>query len=97
MLEQMMQSIDPLPDLTDLLRRPAWQARSACRGQGIRKFFPGEGRAVIRETRHLCAGCQVSEECLTFALGNPSLKGVWAGTSERARRQMRAAERHESC
>ena len=95
MLEAMMQSVNALPDLGDFLRRPDWQARSSCRGLDIRGFFP-EGKAFGLKTLGICASCAVSAECLEFALAKPSLKGLWAGTSERERARMRVAMRAES-
>jgi len=86
----MMRSEEPLPDITELLRRPSWQRDAACRGEGVKEFFPAEGSSPFRGAA-LCAKCKVSEECLNYALENPSLKGVWAGTSERGRRRMRQA------
>ena len=95
MVEAMMQSVNALPDLGNFLRRPDWRARSACRGQDIRGFFP-DGRALGLETLRVCARCPVSVECLEFALAKPSLKGLWAGTSERERGRMRVAMRRGS-
>ena len=77
------------PDF-DLVRRPSWQRYAACRGQDIEEFFPAEGSGATR-TAAICARCPVAEECLAYALDNPGLKGVWAGTSERRRRRMRMA------
>jgi hypothetical protein len=88
-VEAIMRSVDP-PDLSDLLRRPAWHRHAACRGNGITDFFPPEGSSPVRAA-DICALCPVSAQCLEYALDNPSLKGVWAGTSERRRRRMRAA------
>jgi Transcription factor WhiB len=79
-----------LPDVAELLRRPAWQKHAACRGMGVKDFFPPEGSSPLRAAA-VCRRCPVAAECLQYALENPSLKGVWGGTSERARRRMRIA------
>ena len=55
---------------------------------GVENFFPAEGGSLKPATM-ICQRCIVSSECLSFALANPSLKGVWAGTSERRRRAIR--------
>ena len=89
-IDAIMRSVEPLPDLNDLVRRPSWQRYAACRGQGIEEFFPEEGSGATRAAA-ICAPCPVAEECLAYALDNPALKGVWAGTSERRRRRMRMA------
>ncbi len=68
--------------------RPAWHARAACRGVGTEVFFPADQLTFTR-ARQICAGCEVRAECLEFALEHPSLKGIWAGLSERARARAR--------
>jgi WhiB family redox-sensing transcriptional regulator len=88
--EAAMRSLDPLPDLSLLLQRPAWQHQAACRGRGVEDFFPPDGSSRIRAALQ-CARCPVAKECLDYALEHPSLKGIWAGTSERARNRMRAS------
>lgn len=94
-LELMMRLLDDASELDGFLRRPRWQARSACRNLDTREFFP-EGTGLSQDVRRICAACPVSVECLTFALADPSLKGVWAGTTERGRGRIRAAMRRES-
>jgi WhiB family redox-sensing transcriptional regulator len=85
-----MASVEPLPDLGSLLQRPAWQHRAACRGRGVTDFFPPDGSSRVRAAV-VCDRCPVATECLGYALEHPSIKGVWAGTSERGRHRMRAA------
>ena len=85
-----MRSAEPLPDLSSLLQRPAWQLRAACRGRGVEEFFPPDGSSRVRASV-MCGRCPVAKECLDYALEHPSLKGVWAGTSERGRHRMRVA------
>ena len=44
--------------------------------------------------RAVCEGCPVRPECLAYALRLSALyllPGIWAGTSERGRRQLRRA------
>jgi WhiB family transcriptional regulator, redox-sensing transcriptional regulator len=89
-VEAMMLSTEPLPDVAELFKRPAWQQQAACRGAGTARFFPAEGSSLMR-ARRVCARCPVSDECLRYALAHPSLKGIWAGTSERRRRKLRVA------
>ena len=85
-----MRSLEPLPDLSSLLQRPVWHRRAACRGRGVEDFFPPDGSSRLRASV-LCVRCPVAKECLEYALDHPSLKGVWAGTSERGRHRMRVA------
>jgi len=69
----------------------AWQREAACRGLGLDEsrtmFFPARGESV-EHARAICDGCPVSTECLDFALENHCI-GVWGGTTERQRRQLR--------
>ena len=62
--------------------RPDWQAHAACRDLHPDVFFDGPlGRA-----KAVCATCTVKADCLAYALPDPSLLGVWGGTTERQRR-----------
>jgi hypothetical protein len=90
-VELLMQSDERLGelDLIDvLLERPEWHARAACRGMGTERFFPSDHLALL-DARRVCAGCEVSRECHDFAMAVPSLKGIWAGLSERGRARVR--------
>jgi hypothetical protein len=90
LMEAMMLLTEPLPEMGQLLTRPAWQEQAACRGTGLERFFPSEGSSLIQAKR-VCSRCPVADECLRYALAHPSLKGIWAGTSERRRRKLRVA------
>jgi WhiB family redox-sensing transcriptional regulator len=78
-----------LPDLTELLGRPAWMARAACRGEDPALFFPSLGANAAR-ARAICATCSVRQECLSYALEHGESAGVWGGTAERERRKLRS-------
>jgi len=69
----------------------AWQREAACRGLGLGEsqtiFFPSRGESV-EDARAICEGCPVVAECLDFALEHHCI-GVWGGTTERQRRQLR--------
>ncbi|MGO9150878.1 MAG: WhiB family transcriptional regulator [Acidimicrobiales bacterium] len=78
-------------DAHDPMVRLDWQARAACQGMGSDLFFPTNGNALGPATR-ICARCPVLEQCRTIALDDPSLYGIWAGTSGRERRRLRAEE-----
>lgn len=49
---------------------------------------PGDGQKV-REAKRLCAGCPVEAECLAYALEH-GLVGVWGGTTEAERLDLKA-------
>jgi WhiB family redox-sensing transcriptional regulator len=81
-----------LPTLNDLIGRPAWQRRAACRGEGTAHFVVGRGAhgGYVR-AKALCDTCPVSAECLQYALDDVDLVGYWANTTGAERRQMREA------
>ena len=80
----------PLPDPLRIYAalRPPWMAEGLCRGQPAEVFFPAKG-ASLAPARELCAACPSRAPCLAYAMANPELVGVWAGTSARERRALR--------
>ena len=76
--------------LVDLFRRPAWMARAACWSVGTEGFIVDKGG---RHTRLVCEECEVRAECLETALADSELVGLWGGTIDRERRQMRRGAR----
>jgi WhiB family redox-sensing transcriptional regulator len=78
------------------LTRPAWMRRAACRGEDLRLFFPGRtgaARTLLGEARAVCSTCPVVDACRDYAVDNLVHHGVWGGTSERQRRQIRRDRR----
>jgi WhiB family redox-sensing transcriptional regulator len=65
-----------------------WVQRAACRGSGFGPYFP-QGGASAGPAKAVCARCPVRTECLAFALEHPQLQGVWGGTSDAERRELR--------
>jgi WhiB family redox-sensing transcriptional regulator len=78
--------------LEGLIQRPEWQRRAACRGAGIRMFFPERGEPTA-PARSVCAHCPVSDECRAFAVEDPDIVGVWGNTSGRERQRSRGRSR----
>ena len=81
-------SCDPIVD-------PLWQELAACRGMTPEIFFPESG-ATLAPARRVCAGCPVAQECRSVAIADPSLQGIWGGTSARERDRLRRAVRDGS-
>jgi WhiB family redox-sensing transcriptional regulator len=79
-----------LPDLSELLGRPEWMERAACRGEDPALFFPSVGGNAAK-ARTICAACSVRQECLSYALADPESAGVWGGIAERERRRLARA------
>lgn len=58
-------------------------------------FFPED----YLDTKHLsmvrtiCNDCPISSGCLEYALKDPSLEGIWAGTTPRQRLKIRSRRR----
>ena len=72
-----------------------WMLRAVCRGANPGEFFPSEGAGVAAAQR-VCATCPVAVECLEYAMVNRIEQGVWGGTSERQRRDLRRRVRRQS-
>jgi WhiB family redox-sensing transcriptional regulator len=68
--------------------RPGWEPKAACRGTGTDLWFATDTEA-LEGARAVCGACPVRRDCLAYALASPKLLGIWAGTDERERQQMR--------
>jgi WhiB family redox-sensing transcriptional regulator len=64
-----------------------WASHASCRFADPELFFSDEGDAGY--ALRICAGCPVSEECLAWAVATRATYGVWGGTTEEERRQLR--------
>jgi WhiB family redox-sensing transcriptional regulator len=71
----------------DEIEQNAWMAKGACRNYEPSVFFPSDGVGVDR-ARKICATCNVTEDCLEYALLHRIDHGVWGGASERERRRI---------
>ena len=43
----------------------------------------------LERARAVCASCGVREECYQYAMDDPDLVGMWAGFTEKERRELR--------
>jgi hypothetical protein len=91
LLAAMMSGVD-VPGLAELIDEPAWMRDALCREYPEVSFVPGTGKR-LEPARRVCADCLVPRRCNGYAMADDSLEGVWGGTSERERRQLRAARR----
>jgi WhiB family transcriptional regulator, redox-sensing transcriptional regulator len=71
---------------------PEWLPRAACRGANTEQWFPS-GNFTPPEVARICERCPVHKLCLEYAVADPELKGIWAGTSERDRARLRKLRR----
>lgn len=83
--------VQQVPNLELIVERPFWMERANCRGLDPALFFPERGEMVSEKARQVCAECEVSYECLIYALEIKERDGVWGGQSGRQRRDLRAA------
>lgn len=65
-----------------------WIDKARCREVGTDIFYPdpSDPLTVIR-AKKVCASCEVQAECLD--LGIAETYGIWGGTTENERRQLR--------
>jgi WhiB family transcriptional regulator, redox-sensing transcriptional regulator len=74
-----------------------WRADAACRDLDANLFFPagetGPAASQIVQAKAICASCPVKGDCLQFALLTHQDYGIWGGTTEDERRQIRRAWR----
>jgi WhiB family redox-sensing transcriptional regulator len=75
--------------LEELVRRPAWMRDAACLEHPEVSFFLARGEDS-QPAKRVCRDCLVRERCLAFALADVTIQGIWGGTSNGERRQLRA-------
>jgi WhiB family redox-sensing transcriptional regulator len=67
---------------------------AACRGMSVELFVTDDTRGrTSDEAKRVCWRCPEKEGCLDYALSEPSLVGVWGGTTVKERRLIRAERR----
>lgn len=49
----------------------------------------GQGETRYKEAKSLCKQCPIQRECLTYALENEELHGVWGGLAPKERQRLR--------
>jgi len=72
-----------------------WRQRAACRDEDPELFFPvsdtGPGARQAEQAKAICARCPVRELCLDYALDSGLDHGIFGGTTETERRELRRA------
>jgi WhiB family redox-sensing transcriptional regulator len=70
-----------------------WRDHALCRDTDPELFFPvgttGQALVSIDHAKRVCAQCEVTSECLDFALATNQDSGIWGGLSEEERRVIR--------
>ncbi len=76
-----------------------WRDGAACRNSDPSLFFPVGTTGItldqIDAAKSVCDTCKCTAACLEFALVTNQDSGVWGGTSEEERRQIRRERRAE--
>jgi WhiB family redox-sensing transcriptional regulator len=75
----------------DLLNLSPFNGSQLCAEVDPELFFPEEydNRAAVMAAKSVCGNCELTTACLTYALANPELDGIWGATTPRERRNMR--------
>lgn len=67
-----------------------WRDHAACTDSDPGLFFPDPGDPVANlDAARVCAGCEVRDDCLRYALNRRIEHGVWGGLSEQQRANLR--------
>jgi WhiB family redox-sensing transcriptional regulator len=70
-----------------------WRRVAACRDTDPDLFFPvgttGPAIEQIENAKAVCHQCEAQADCLEFAIATNQDSGIWGGTSEEERRQLR--------
>jgi WhiB family redox-sensing transcriptional regulator len=91
--QQRVQRTDAVYRLLGSLPGSSFGGTPACSDKDPELFFPLDKQTgEIKKAKAVCAGCPVKKDCLRFALNNGE-QGVWGGTTESERVEMRRTGR----
>ena len=81
---------DPLGDLIASARKApsVLYEQGACRGGVVDDWFGSTGGDGYAQQRSICDGCPVKGPCYDYAMSDPTLDGLWAGTSKTERQAL---------
>jgi len=71
---------------------PYFDGTQVCAQIDPELFFPdnpAETPVKLRVVKPICNSCDFQAPCLEYAVANPELLGIWAGTTEKDRRELR--------
>lgn len=73
-----------------MTERGRWRG-AACQDEELdaELWFRPHSPAARRKARAVCARCPLAEPCFEYALADPDLHGIWAGTTAKDRRLIR--------
>lgn len=71
----------------------SWRNHAICRDTDPELFFPvgttGYALVQVDRAKEVCRQCPVKTQCLDYALETNQDSGIWGGTSEEERRDIR--------
>ena len=74
--------------------RSDWWHNAGCLGTDPEVFFPvSETAGQVEQAKAICRRCDVTEECLSWALQSGQDHGVWGGMTPAGRRAYLRGER----
>lgn len=77
----------------------SWRDQAACRDTDTDMFFPagttGPALEQAERAKAVCARCEVSRQCLEYALRTHQDVGVWGGTDEDERCRLRRSRHRQ--
>ena len=65
-----------------------WREFAECRSEDPEIFFSNEPSAVI-QAKFICQACEVTDECLQYAIETNQNVYTWGGKTESERRMLR--------
>jgi WhiB family redox-sensing transcriptional regulator len=78
----------PRTEIDDANLEVNWRQDALCAETDPEAFFPASGSSPAAAIK-LCGLCEVSEQCLEYALRNKEPHGVWGGLTPSGRRKLR--------
>jgi len=81
---------------TDGIRAPMFDGTQVCAQIDPDAFFPESPREYmlsLRVLKPICDACSFKDPCLDYAIDNPELVGIWAGTSYKDRLRLKKLRR----
>lgn len=79
------------------LRREPWMESALCAQVDPELFFADKGDwALTIKAKMVCRQCPVRTQCLTYAIENNEMHGVWGGMNPQQRKDLRRTSRGDS-
>ena len=80
-----------------MIEAPSFDGSQPCAKTDPEIFFPHPSdRKGIVAAKAICNACPFVEPCLRYAIGEPSLQGIWGATTQRQRETLRSKLRKQN-